>query len=70
MVLAFLVQRGFLYFLLILNLCSDKFIWLTGFSGEIKACVRYFLTNFYFSPNDSTSKTMKDVFYLKSSFRS
>ena len=27
-----------------------------------KACVRYFLANFYSSPNDSPSKTMKDVF--------
>ena len=30
----------------------------------LKACVRYFLTNFYFSPNDSPLKTMKDVFYF------
>ena len=30
----------------------------------LKACVCYFLTNFYFSPNDSTSKTMKYVFYF------
>ena len=30
----------------------------------IKACVRYFLSNFYFSPNDSPSKTMKNVFYF------
>ena len=29
-----------------------------------KACVRYFSTNFYLSPNDSPSKTMKDVFYF------
>ena len=29
-----------------------------------KACVRYFLRNFHFSPNDSPSKTMKDVFYF------
>ena len=28
----------------------------------LQACVRYFLTNLYFSPNDSPSKTMKDVF--------
>ena len=26
--------------------------------------VRYFFTNFYFSPNDSPSETMKDVFYF------
>ena len=30
----------------------------------VKACVRYFLTIFYFSPKDSPSKTMKDVFYF------
>ena len=29
-----------------------------------KACVCYFLTNFYFSSNDSPSKTMKDAFYF------
>ena len=29
-----------------------------------KACVRYFLTNFYFSPNDNPAKIMKDVFYF------
>ena len=36
-----------------------------------KACVCYFLWNFYSSPNDSPSKTMKGVFlfHLKSSFR-
>ena len=27
-----------------------------------KACVRYFLSNFYFSPNDNPSKTMKMLF--------
>ena len=31
---------------------------------SIKACVRYFLRNVYSSPNDSPSKTMKDVFYF------
>ena len=31
---------------------------------KFKACVRYFLPNFYFSPNDSPSKTMKNVFYF------
>ena len=36
-----------------------------------KACVSYFLSNFYFSPNDNPSKAMKNVlFHLKSSFRS
>ena len=31
---------------------------------NFKACVRYFLSNFYFSPNDSPLKTMKNVFYF------
>ena len=30
----------------------------------LKACVHYFLSNFYFSPNDSPSKTMKNVFHF------
>ena len=31
----------------------------------VKTCVRYqILSNFYFSPNDSRSKTMKNVFYF------
>ena len=30
----------------------------------LKACVHYFLSNFYFSPNDSPSKTMKNIFYF------
>ena len=29
-----------------------------------KRCVRYFLSNFYFSPNGSPLKTMKNVFYF------
>ena len=33
------------------------------FNGFVKACVRYFLSSFYFSPNYSPSKTMKNVFY-------
>ena len=37
-----------------------------------KACFRYFLSSFYFSSNDSPSKTTKNLFFfhLKSSFRS
>ena len=30
---------------------------------SFKACVHYILSNFGFSPNDSPSKTMKNVFY-------
>ena len=29
-----------------------------------KACVRYFLSNSYFPPNNSPSKTMKNAFYF------
>ena len=32
--------------------------------SEFKACICYFLSNFYFSRNDSPSKTMKNVFYF------
>ena len=31
--------------------------------GLLKACVRYFLSIFTFSSNDSPLKTMKNVFY-------
>ena len=31
---------------------------------KLKACVRYFLSKFYFSLNDNPSKTMEDVFYF------
>ena len=30
----------------------------------VKACVRYFHQVFIFAPNDSSSKTMKNAFYL------
>ena len=33
---------------------------------QIKAFVCYFLPNFYFSANDSPSKTMKNVFFISS----
>ena len=33
-------------------------------STYLKACVCYFLSNFYFSPNDSPLKTMKSAFYF------
>ena len=32
--------------------------------SKFKACVGYFLSNFYFSPNDNPSRTMKNVFYF------
>ena len=34
------------------------------YSFGLKACDRYFLSNLYFSLNDSPSKTMKNVFYF------
>ena len=50
------------------NLFTEIPIW---YSKPFKACVRYFLSNFYFSPNYSPSKTEKYfLFHLKSSFRS
>ena len=33
-------------------------------TDKLKACVHHFLSNFYFSPNGSPSKTMKNVFYF------
>ena len=33
---------------------------------EVKACVCCFLSNFYFSPSDSPSKTMKKCFFISS----
>ena len=32
--------------------------------NNLKACVRYFLSNFSFSPTDDPLKTMKNVFYF------
>ena len=37
---------------------------LNTFKNKVKACVRYFLSNFNFSPNDSPSKTMTNAFYF------
>ena len=31
---------------------------------NLKACVHYFLSNFYFLPNGSPPQTMKNVFYF------
>ena len=42
----------------------DSLILLELEKVNLKACVRYFLSNFYFSPNDSPLKTMKNVFYF------
>ena len=44
------------------------FMWLNLWEMQkenlLKVCVRYFLSNFYFSPNDSFLKTMKNVFHF------
>ena len=40
------------------KLITSEKMWL------LKVCVHYFLSNLYFSPNDSPSKTLKDVFYF------
>ena len=39
-------------------------VWHAVVLHKLKTCVCYFLRNLYFSPNDSTSKTMKDFFYF------
>ena len=46
-------------------ICNDK-------TSPFKACLRYFLSNFYFLPNESPSKNMKNVFlfHLKIYFHS
>ena len=36
----------------------------SGYEKTLKACVGYFLSFFYSSPNDSPSKNMKNVFYF------
>ena len=36
----------------------------TTLTSNLKACVRYFLTNLDFLLNDRSTKTMKDVFYF------
>ena len=36
---------------------------------SFKACVHYILSNFGFLPNDSPSKTMKNVFFIPSKKR-
>ena len=47
------------------NLPTNGLSVFVNFVGLVlKACVRYFLSNFYFSPNDSLSETMKNVFYF------
>ena len=59
--------------------CLSCFCWVTKAKKAttfhswwlLKTCVHYFLSNFYFSPNDSPSKTEKCfLFHLKSSFHS
>ena len=46
-----------------LNCCHWNLNSLTALK-MLKACVRYFLSNFYFLSNDRPSKTMKNVFYF------
>ena len=49
------------FYYLNINSVRNKF---TDLQTIIKACVRYFLLNFYFSPNDGPSKNMKNAFYF------
>ena len=43
---------------------KQKFMFENYKERLFKACVCYFLSNFYFSPNDSPSKTIKNAFYF------
>ena len=47
--------------LLTLRKCPAD-IWCNKSFSDLKACVRYFISIFYFSPNDSPSKPMKNAF--------
>ena len=58
-------------FYLQINKCKFNIVWNTKnirslfqITSNVKACVCYFLSNFCFSPNDSPSKTRKNVFYF------
>ena len=43
-------------------ICFHRWVLSESHKSYFKACVRYFLSNFYFSPNDSPSITMKNIF--------
>ena len=70
--LGLIFKLGQLIGYLVRNIFMEKSIQETCTIASFKVCVSYFLTSFYFSPNNSPSKTMEDVFlfHLKSSFRS
>ena len=73
-------KKKFCFWLLKIGLATSKVYlsftislrYVTYITLFYKACVRYFLSNFYFLPNDSPSKAMQNVFlfHLKRSFRS
>ena len=48
----------------VFNVSDMKYFMYPSMLRQFKACVRYFLSNFYYSPNDSLSKTMKNIFYF------
>ena len=57
-----------------MSFCEWRAFWMTPMKKHVwcwkltmrilKACVRYFWSNFYFSPNDSPPKTVKNVLYF------
>ena len=47
-----------------INQTGKVLTWPEANKKILKACLRYFWRNFWFSPNDSPSKNMKDVFYF------
>ena len=48
------------------NVCVlvGSLLYLQYWKREVKGCVHYFYSKFYFSLNDSPLKTMKNVFYF------
>ena len=47
-----------------LNLIKKRLWFILCYFLKFKVCVHYFLSKFHFSPNDSPSETMKNVFYF------
>ena len=62
--LSFVVPNLPLIWCGIFNIEIKFIMWIWWLYLELKAYVRYFLPNFSFSPDDSLSKTMKNVFYF------
>ena len=73
------IYNTYIIYIYNINICIYRYIYIVhthfveNHTGKIietmsqisfKACVHYFLLNFYFSPNENSSKTMKNAFYF------